>query len=423
MADANTTLYGLVKPEVGASADTWGAKTNADWDDVDALLGAFVLTGSTSAYVLTTGLSLAAYAAKQRFLVKWNHTNGTTPTLNVDGLGAKSIKKRDGSTSPSASDLVSGVYNEVVYDGTNFVVVNLLPSDFQPLDATLTALAALSYTSGTLYVTLTASDTFTLKADTTLVHTTGAETVAGAKTFTSAVTVNLNSGTPASPVAGTVVQYVNADSTSTKALFDTYGTSVNPGFDMRRARGTLASPTAVQSGDILGAMQAYGYGATGFSAAAKATLRLVASENWTDSAQGTRGQLHSTDLLSTTLTERYRWGDLTSTLELGFRDGGPGTLADATKTFALTDRGTPADHSSGSAHTYTVPPNSSVAFPPNAILFGTNFGAGALTIARGSGVTFRDASGTDADLTVNQYQSYYCRRHPTSADVWTVRVT
>ena len=84
MADASTTLYGLVKPEVGASADTWGGKLNADMDDADALLGAFVLTGSSSAYVLTTGLSLAAYASKQRFLVKWNHTNGTTPTLDAD---------------------------------------------------------------------------------------------------------------------------------------------------------------------------------------------------------------------------------------------------------------------------------------------------------------------------------------------------
>jgi len=185
VADASTTLYGLIKPEVGASSDTWGSKLNADLDDADALLGAFVLTGSSSAYVLTTGLSLAAYASKQRFLVQWNHTNASTsPTLNVDTLGAKNIKKRDGSTSPSASDLVSGRWNQVLYDGTNIVVLDLLPSDFQPLDATLTALAALSYTSGTLNVQMTGADTFALASDALNAKLAGANSFTNTNTFT-----------------------------------------------------------------------------------------------------------------------------------------------------------------------------------------------------------------------------------------------
>lgn len=86
-----------------------------------------------------------------------------------------------------------------------------------------------------------------------------------------------------------------------------------------------------------------------------------------------------------------------------------------TYTFVLADAtaGKTITASNAAASTYTVPPQSSVAFSAGALLRVTNLGAGVVTFAGGVGVTVTNTAGTLA-----QYQTATLVR--TGSDAWTV---
>ncbi|MGB9458366.1 MAG: hypothetical protein WCB12_20125 [Bryobacteraceae bacterium] len=87
--------------------------------------GSSVLCSSASGSAATYGCSMTptATAYTVGMVLHWipdvNGAGGAT-TLNVDSLGAKSIKQADGVSDPSATDILAGSMHEVWYDGTNF---------------------------------------------------------------------------------------------------------------------------------------------------------------------------------------------------------------------------------------------------------------------------------------------------------------
>lgn len=90
----------------------------------------FTLTaaGTADAKTLTFSVAPAAYYNGQRFAFIANTTNTASATLNVNSLGAKTIKKDVSGTltNLSASEMVSGMFVEVAYNtsGDCFVWVN-----------------------------------------------------------------------------------------------------------------------------------------------------------------------------------------------------------------------------------------------------------------------------------------------------------
>lgn len=81
--------------------------------------------GTSTAYTITT-LPATALITGETFRIKFHTTAGATPTLNRDGLGAKSIKYYDATGTKQAatsSQIITNMILIILYDGTDYVIL------------------------------------------------------------------------------------------------------------------------------------------------------------------------------------------------------------------------------------------------------------------------------------------------------------
>ena len=106
--------------------------------------------------------------------------------------------------------------------------------------------------------------------------------------------------------AGTDLYVVGADSGQTRITQDSFASYV--AFTGRRADGTAASPSAVQSGEVISQFTGRGYGASQWAAASTGLLQIQAEGNFTNTSNPTSVSILTTPSASVTAVEAFRFG-------------------------------------------------------------------------------------------------------------------
>lgn len=116
-----------------STANTVGAKIKAiEADDdltntrIDAIRKVWDTTG-TGTYTITMTPAVTSYSVDQVFTVKFGSAGPAGSTLNINGVGAKTLKSYDYTGAKVNQAIPASTVAAVAYDGTDFIVLTPVP--------------------------------------------------------------------------------------------------------------------------------------------------------------------------------------------------------------------------------------------------------------------------------------------------------
>jgi len=111
------------------------------------------------------------------------------------------------------------------------------------------------------------------------------------------------SGTIVTPANdGYMIHISGKNGVPSRIVTDSYGTGAYALYAGRAARGTVESPTALQTGDVISRFSSSGYGTTKYQTLGTGRIDFVATENYTDANTGSQIHFWNCPIGSNTLT-------------------------------------------------------------------------------------------------------------------------